>query len=326
MLLDHGLLGSGKVVILQPRRLAARLLASRVASERGVELGREVGYQIRLENRTSETTRIQFETEGILLRRMLHDPTLEGVTAVIFDEFHERHLYGDITLARALDIQEQSRPDLMIVVMSATLDAGALESYLKPCATLASSGRTFPITVEYLPKRTSTSGASHLGNCSGSILWNRKQVRRRRAHIHARAAMRSNALLKRFAGPGSREATCFFRFTVNCSLRIRMRPWLATISRRLSLQPTWPKHPSLSTEFALLSTAALHECPATIRTEGSTRCWSRKSAGPTRISAPAEPDERRQVFASVYGHARSKMNALRRNSRRSNVWIFPKSS
>src|SRR5499426_2803693 len=93
MLLMHGLLGSGQVVILQPRRLAARLLASRVAREQGVELGHEVGYQVRFENETSSATRIKFETEGILLRQMLEDPTLVGIQALIFDEFHERHLY-----------------------------------------------------------------------------------------------------------------------------------------------------------------------------------------------------------------------------------------
>src|SRR5688572_27824694 len=130
MLLKHGLLGDGQVVILQPRRLAARLLAVRVARELGVELGREVGYQVRFERVTSDATRIKFETEGILLRQLIQDPTLRGVRAVIFDEFHERHLYGDITLARALDIQEQQRPDLLIAVMSATLDAGTLEAYL----------------------------------------------------------------------------------------------------------------------------------------------------------------------------------------------------
>src|SRR6185503_772955 len=92
MLLQHGLLGSGQCVILQPRRLAARLLASRVAKELGVELGREVGYQVRFENVTSDATRIKFETEGILLRQLIQDPTLKGIQAVIFDEFHERHL------------------------------------------------------------------------------------------------------------------------------------------------------------------------------------------------------------------------------------------
>src|SRR5881392_998922 len=153
MLLRHGLLDHGQVVILQPRRLAARLLASRVAHELGVELGREVGYQIRFENVTSGATRIKFETEGILLRQLIQDPALAGIQALIFDEFHERHLYGDITLARALDIQEQKRPDLLIAVMSATLDAGALEDYLWPCSVLTSQGRTFPVHVEYLPYR-----------------------------------------------------------------------------------------------------------------------------------------------------------------------------
>jgi ATP-dependent RNA helicase HrpB len=153
MLLKHALLGRGQVVILQPRRLAARLLASRVAHEMGVNLGGEVGYQVRFENATSPATRIKFETEGILLRQLLQDPRLAGIQAIIFDEFHERHLYGDITLARAMDIQEQSRPDLLIIVMSATLDAGALEKYLNPCVVLNSEGRTFPVDIEYLPRR-----------------------------------------------------------------------------------------------------------------------------------------------------------------------------
>src|SRR3954466_10155700 len=152
ILLDHGLLGEGQVVILQPRRLAARLLASRVASERGSRLGDEVGYQIRFENVTSAATRIRFVTEGILLRQLIQDPELRGISAILFDEFHERHLYGDITLARALCLQESARPDLKLAVMSATLDAGALEKYLAPCPLLTSAGRTFPVEIEYLPK------------------------------------------------------------------------------------------------------------------------------------------------------------------------------
>jgi ATP-dependent helicase HrpB len=177
MLLKHGLLGDGQVVILQPRRLATRLLASRVAQELGVQLGQEVGYQIRFENVTSAKTKIRFVTEGVLLRQMIDDPKLRGVSALIFDEFHERHLYGDITLARALDLQEQHRPDLNLVVMSATLNAGELEKYLnnvrrdefheaqtssgeilgtcgtRPsdfrCSVLSSAGRMFSVTHEY---------------------------------------------------------------------------------------------------------------------------------------------------------------------------------
>jgi ATP-dependent helicase HrpB len=149
MLLDHGLLGAGQVVILQPRRLATRLLAARVAWERKVELGREVGYQIRFENVSSEATRIRFVTEGVLLRQIVQDPSLKGIAAIIFDEFHERHLYGDITLARALDLQDSQRRDLKILVMSATLDAARLEGYLKPCRVLESQGRTFPVDIQF---------------------------------------------------------------------------------------------------------------------------------------------------------------------------------
>jgi ATP-dependent helicase HrpB len=152
ILLDHGFLGDGQVVILQPRRLAARLLAARVAHERDIELGDEVGYQIRFENVTAEKTRIRFVTEGILLRQLIDDPQLRNISAILFDEFHERHLYGDITLARALQLQQTSRPDLKIAIMSATLDMANLEKYLAPARTLTSAGRVYPVTIEYLPK------------------------------------------------------------------------------------------------------------------------------------------------------------------------------
>ncbi len=152
MLLDHGFAEAGEIVVLQPRRLATRMLAARVASERGVRLGDEVGYQIRLDRVVTDKTRIRFVTEGVLLRQMLGDSTLRGIAAILFDEFHERHLYGDITLARALDIQEEHRPDLRLIVMSATLDAGVLERYMAPCATLASRGRTFPVQIEHVDR------------------------------------------------------------------------------------------------------------------------------------------------------------------------------
>ncbi len=152
IVLDHGLAGEREIVVLQPRRLATRMLATRVAQERNVRLGEEVGYQIRLDRVCSAKTRIRFVTEGILLRQMLNDPRLPGISVIIFDEFHERHLYGDITLARALDLQELHRPDLKLIVMSATLDAGALQKYLAPCELLTSRGRTFPVDFEYLDK------------------------------------------------------------------------------------------------------------------------------------------------------------------------------
>jgi ATP-dependent helicase HrpB len=152
MLLDRGLLSDGEVVILQPRRLATRLLARRVAFERSGRLGDEVGYQIRFEKVVSKKTRIRFVTEGILLRQLLQDPELSGVAAILFDEFHERHLYGDITLARTLQLQEARRPDLKLVVMSATLESDRLAKYLAPCQVLTSSGRVHPVRIEYLTK------------------------------------------------------------------------------------------------------------------------------------------------------------------------------
>lgn len=152
MLLDGDLLGGGQVIVLQPRRLPTRMLASWVAQTREVRLGAEVGYQMRLDNVTSPATRICYATEGVLLRRMIADPALQGIRAIVFDEFHERHLYGDITLARALQLQESTRPDLFILVMSATLDIAAIEKYFRPCAVLASEGRVYPVAIEYLAK------------------------------------------------------------------------------------------------------------------------------------------------------------------------------
>ncbi|HRX06622.1 MAG TPA: ATP-dependent helicase HrpB [Kiritimatiellia bacterium] len=152
MLLDLGALGDGKAVVLQPRRLAARLLAKRVAEERGGSLGGETGYQIRFESVCGPATRILFETEGILLRQMLSQPDLPGVSAILFDEFHERHVYGDVTLARALQLQQTTRPDLLLVVMSATLDTRLLQPYLEPCIRLHSDGRTFPVDIEHIAK------------------------------------------------------------------------------------------------------------------------------------------------------------------------------
>ena len=154
MLRDSGLVGDGEIVVLQPRRLAARLLARRVAEERNVPLGGEVGYQVRFEYKVTAKTRIRYVTEGVLLRQLLSDPELKGVSAVVFDEFHERHLYGDITLARIADLQKNARPDLKIVVMSATLEADMLVDYLAPCGRVVSEGRTFPVTTRYLRRQS----------------------------------------------------------------------------------------------------------------------------------------------------------------------------
>lgn len=140
----------GAIVVLQPRRLAARMLATRVAKEMGVELGTTVGYQIRFENRTSKATRIRFVTEAILLRQLLSDPKLPGVGAIVLDEFHERHLTTDLTLACALESLRTVRPDLKLIVMSATLETEAVADFLKPTAVVEADGRMYPVATRYM--------------------------------------------------------------------------------------------------------------------------------------------------------------------------------
>jgi ATP-dependent helicase HrpB len=139
-----------KIVVLQPRRVAARTLAARVASERNCALGTEVGYQIRFEDYTSRGTRISFVTEGILLRWLQNDQLLEGIDAVIFDEFHERNLLSDVALALIKALQKEKRPDIKIVVMSATLDTASIGRYLGDCPIVASEGRMFAVETGYL--------------------------------------------------------------------------------------------------------------------------------------------------------------------------------
>ncbi len=160
IILDSGLIPSGQqVVVLQPRRLAARLLAKRIAHERDGKLGDEVGYHIRFDRQFGAHTRIKLVTEGILLRQMLSEPTLPNVGAVVFDEFHERHLYSDLGIAMVKQLQETVRPDLKIIVMSATLDTESLAEYLAPAEVLTVDTRTYPLTIEYSAAAQKVAGA-----------------------------------------------------------------------------------------------------------------------------------------------------------------------
>lgn len=142
----------GEVLVLEPRRLAARLAARRVAWERGERVGETVGYQVRFENVSGSRTRLRYLTEGVLNRRLAVDPKLRGVAAVILDEFHERHLEGDLALALLLDLQRRWRPELRIIVMSATLDAAPIAAHLDGCPVLSSEGRLFPLEIRYTPE------------------------------------------------------------------------------------------------------------------------------------------------------------------------------
>ena len=150
-LLDAGLVGDKEVIVLEPRRLAARAAARRTASERGSQLGGEVGYQVRFDSKRSAQTRISFVTTGLFLRRLQSDPFLDGVGLVIFDEFHERSLDGDLSLALARRVQAEVRDDLKLVVMSATLETKPLLAFLDDPPFIESQGRSYPVEIEYLP-------------------------------------------------------------------------------------------------------------------------------------------------------------------------------
>ncbi len=148
--LDKVVEGNGAVVVLQPRRITARACARRIAFERNVPLGGEVGYQVRFDRCMGRETRIQVVTEGIFSRMLQDDPFLEKVAAVVFDEFHERSLNSDLALAMARRVQETVRPELKIVVMSATLEAEPIARWLGGCPTVESRGRLHPVDISYL--------------------------------------------------------------------------------------------------------------------------------------------------------------------------------
>ena len=139
------------LVILQPRRVAARAAAQRIAEENGWELGRQVGYQIRFEKRLTSATGLRILTEGVLTRQMLDDPFLDGVGAVVLDEFHERSLHVDMAIAMLREMQQTVRCDLLLIVMSATLEAEPAAKFLGNCPVVSVPGRTFPIEIEYHP-------------------------------------------------------------------------------------------------------------------------------------------------------------------------------
>lgn len=180
-LLAQGVIGQGQVVMLEPRRLAARAAAQRMAEELECELGGAVGYQVRFDRRASEHTRILVVTEGILLRKLQEDPFLDGVEALIFDEFHGRSLTQDLVFAMARQVQREVREDLKLLAMSATLDAAPVADFLGGAPIHRSAGRTYPVDIQYRPsggvgdglrleERVAKAVSEALEACSGSVL------------------------------------------------------------------------------------------------------------------------------------------------------------
>lgn len=157
-LLDEPWLEGKKIIMLEPRRLAARSSASYIASKLGTTVGGLVGYQVRLERKISSSTRLEILTEGLLTQRLVSDPELADVGLVIFDEFHERSLACDLSFALALEVRRALRPDLRLMVMSATLDADEVSNHLGDAEVVHAEGRMFPVETRYLGEM-SVSGA-----------------------------------------------------------------------------------------------------------------------------------------------------------------------
>jgi ATP-dependent helicase HrpB len=148
-LLEEPWLRGGKIIMLEPRRLATRAVAARMASTLGESPGETVGYRMRQETRVGKRTRIEVVTEGVFTRMLQSDPALEGVAAVLFDEFHERSLHADTGLAFALDSQENLNPELKLLVMSATLDGAAVAGLLGDAPVVTAAGRVHPVVIQY---------------------------------------------------------------------------------------------------------------------------------------------------------------------------------
>ena len=153
-LLDQPWRREGRILVLEPRRLAARAAASRMAAVLGETVGETCGYRVRFDSRVGPKTKIEVVTDGLFTRMIQDDPGLDGIAAVLFDEFHERRLDTDLALALCLEAQSALRPDLRLIVMSATLDAGPVAAMMGNCPVVTASGRSFPVALRHLPQPT----------------------------------------------------------------------------------------------------------------------------------------------------------------------------
>ena len=166
----------GEILVLEPRRVAARAAAARMAEERGEAVGATIGFQVRLERRVSAATRVRVVTEGIAVRRLVGDPLLEGVGAVVLDEIHERSLDVDLALALCRQVQREVRPDLRIVAMSATLDTDRLAAWLD-ARVIRSEGRAFPVAMHHLPRPDDRPVERQVADGVRPVMWAMRSAR-----------------------------------------------------------------------------------------------------------------------------------------------------
>jgi ATP-dependent helicase HrpB len=235
-LLAAGWAAGGKIVMLEPRRLAARSAARYMARELGESVGQTVGYRTRLDTRVSARTRIEVVTEGILTRMIQSDPALEGIACVIFDEFHERSLQADLGLALVREAQQVLRPDLKLVVMSATLAIEPLKKLLDDPPLLASEGRSFPVDIHYRPAPRERRLIEHVAATISQALDEQT----------ARCWSSCPAWAKSAAWPSAwpgvcRKASCSARFMATC----RQLPRTPRSRRRRPVNARWCWPPRL---------------------------------------------------------------------------------
>jgi ATP-dependent helicase HrpB len=237
-LLQEKWLAGRSILMLEPRRLAARLAAERLAWLLDEPLGRTVGYAIRFERKVSSATRIEVVTEAILTRRLQHDPSLTGIGAVLFDEFHERSIHADLGLALCLDVQQGLREDLRILVMSATLDVERLKGLLGDAGVVSGKGRSFPVAIIHEPE----SGRPDLKRTFRNGYSGREVASKAAAAAHRAVNERGGNILVFLPGSGEIK---------NCEKRLK----IALREESVDILPLYGNLPKKSQEAAILPAA-----------------------------------------------------------------------
>ena len=239
------------VLVLEPRRLAARLAARFVAAERGESVGQTVGYQVRFEEVAGPQTRLRFVTEGVLTRMLLSNPKLDGVASVVLDEFHERHLEGDLALALLRRLQRTARPDLRLIAMSATLDAAPVAQFLD-APVVRSEGRQYPLEIEYTPHSAAPLEEQVYAALERWLLSRRSEIHERVLGSKPRAGFPARGR----GDPPRAERLRRARQTARMPHRAASRrsdagragswQWRLRPAAKLCWPPMWPKAPSPS--------------------------------------------------------------------------------
>ncbi len=221
------------------------MAARRVADEHGELLGERVGYSVRFEEVASARTRIRYATEGIVLRRLVADPELRGVSAVILDEFHERHLATDLLLVLLARLSASTRPDLKLVVMSATLDAEPVARYLGDCPRVRSEGRMFPVSIEFLSKPDDRPLEKQVVSAVRQAVSDSPQGD---VLVSCRAQARSAKRRRPWSRSRAKRSSWCCRCTVICRSRSRRAPWSLQNSAKWCWPRTWPnpRSPSMA--------------------------------------------------------------------------------